>query len=274
MSLKGKLVHVEVTDVGKVRDHNEDAIGSVPDIGLWVLADGMGGYNAGEVASGIAVKTVIDLVSEACKREKRGEIESGTGYMRQTIALRDAIHRANKVINQTAQSQPQCEGMGTTLVASLFYNNRVSIAHVGDSRMYRLRGNRFEQITMDHSLLQELVDRGFYSQEEAQRSTNRNYVTRALGVETNVEVEVQEVDVQKGDYYLMCSDGLPDMVEDEDIHLTINTFNTNVATIGEQLIKLTNDNGGRDNVSVVIVRVNEAFPADTGLISKFKSLFG
>jgi PPM family protein phosphatase len=274
MSLKGKLAHVEVTDVGKVRDHNEDTIGSQPEIGLWVLADGMGGYNAGEVASGIAVKTIVDLVTQACKREKRGEIESGTGYMRQTIVLRDAIHRANKVINQTAQSQPQCEGMGTTLVASLFYDNKVSIAHVGDSRMYRLRGNRFEQITMDHSLLQELVDRGFYSQEEAQRSTNRNYVTRALGVEANVEVEIQEIDVQKGDYFLMCSDGLPDMVEDEDIHLTISTFSNDVRTVGEQLIKLTNDNGGRDNVSVVLVRVADAFPAEAGIMRKFRGLFG
>jgi PPM family protein phosphatase len=274
MSLKGKLAHVEVTDVGKVRDHNEDAIGAQPEIGLWVLADGMGGYNAGEVASGIAVKTILDLVTQACKHEKRAEIESGTGYMRQTIVLRDAIHRANKVINQTAQSQPQCEGMGTTLVASLFYDNKVSIAHVGDSRMYRLRGNRFEQITMDHSLLQELVDRGFYSQEEAQRSTNRNYVTRALGVEANVEVEVQEIEVQKGDYFLMCSDGLPDMVEDEDIHLTISTFSNDVRTVGEQLIKLTNDNGGRDNVSVVLVRVADAFPAEAGLLRKFRGLFG
>ena len=274
MSLKGKLAHVECTDVGKVRDHNEDTIGAQPDIGLWVLADGMGGYNAGEVASGIAVKTIIELVTQACKTEKRGEIESGTGYMRQTIVLRDAIHRANKVINQTAQSQPQCEGMGTTLVASLFYDNKVSIAHVGDSRMYRLRGNRFEQITMDHSLLQELVDRGFYSQEEAQRSTNRNYVTRALGVEANVDVEVQEIEVQKGDYFLMCSDGLPDMVEDEDIHLTISTFANDVRTVGEQLIKLTNDNGGRDNVSVILVRVADAFPAQSGFISKFRGLFG
>jgi PPM family protein phosphatase len=274
MSLKGKLAHVEVTDVGKVRDHNEDTIGAQPDIGLWVLADGMGGYNAGEVASGIAVKTIIELVTQACKTERRGEIESGTGYMRQTIVLRDAILRANKVINQTAQSQPQCEGMGTTLVASLFYDNRVSIAHVGDSRMYRLRGNRFEQITMDHSLLQELVDRGFYSQEEAQRSTNRNYVTRALGVEANVEVEVQEIEVQKGDFFLMCSDGLPDMVEDEDIHLTISTFANDVRTVGEQLIKLTNDNGGRDNVSVILVRVADAFPAQAGLLHKFRGLFG
>jgi PPM family protein phosphatase len=274
MSLKGKFVHVEVTDVGKVRDHNEDAIGAQPDIGLWVLADGMGGYNAGEVASGIAVKTIIDLVTEACKREVRNAVEPETGYMRQTIVLRDAIHRANKIINQTAQSQPQCEGMGTTLVAALFFDDRVSIAHVGDSRMYRLRGNKFEQITLDHSLLQELVDRGFYSQEEAQRSTNRNYVTRALGVESNVDVEVQEVDVQKGDYFLMCSDGLPDMVEDDDIHLTISTFNNDVRTIGEQLIKLTNDNGGRDNVSIILVRVAESFPANAGFMGKIKNLFG
>jgi serine/threonine protein phosphatase PrpC len=274
MSLKDKFAHVELSDTGRVRDHNEDAIGCVQDIGLWVLADGMGGYNAGEVASGIAVKTVIDLVSEACKRENRADVESGTGYMRQTIVLRDAIHRANKIINQTAQSQPQCEGMGTTLVACLFYDNRVSIAHVGDSRLYRMRDNRFEQITMDHSLLQELVDRGFYSQEEASRSTNRNYVTRALGVEPNVEVEVQEIDVLKGDYILMCSDGLPDMVEDEDIHLTISTFNNNIDTIGKQLIKLANDNGGRDNVSVVLIRVTDAFPANAGLLAKVRNLFG
>jgi protein phosphatase len=274
MSLRGKFAHVELTDVGKVRDHNEDAIAAQPDVGLWVLADGMGGYNAGEVASGIAVKTIMDLVTEACRREKRNEVEPDSGLMRQTIVLRDAVMRANKIINQTAQSQPQCEGMGTTLVACLFYDNHASIAHVGDSRLYRLRGGKFEQITMDHSLLQELVDRGFYSPEEAQRSTNRNYVTRALGVETSVDVEVQEIEVQKGDYLLLCSDGLPDMVEDEDIHLTISTFENDVNTIGEQLIKLTNDNGGRDNVSVLLVHVVAPFPAHAGLRAKIRSLFG
>ena len=274
MSLKGKFGHVELTDVGKVRDHNEDAIASNSDIGLWVLADGMGGYNAGEVASGIAVKTIVELVTDACRREQRATIEPGTGYMRQTIALRDAVTRANKIIHQTAQSQPQCEGMGTTLVACLLYDNKVSVAHVGDSRLYRLRDNRLEQITLDHSLLQELVDRGFYSQEEAQRSSNRNYVTRALGVEPTVDVEIQEVEAQKDDYFLLCSDGLPDMVEDEDIHLTISTFDKDIHTIGEQLIKLTNDNGGRDNVSVVIVRILDAFPAKPpGLVGKIRKLF-
>ena len=274
MNLKGKLTHVELTDTGRVRDHNEDTIGAIHDIGLWVLADGMGGYNAGEVASGIAVKTILDLVREACEREDRAEVDTAIGLMRQTIVLRDAVLRANKIINQTAQSQPQCEGMGTTLVACLFYDNRVSVAHVGDSRLYRMRANHFEQITMDHSLLQELVDRGFYSAEEAQHATNRNYVTRALGVDANVEVEIQEVDVEKGDYYLLCSDGLPDMVEDEDIHLTISTFDNKIDTIGEQLVKLSNDNGGRDNISVILVGVKDSFPAGAGRMYKIRHLFG
>ena len=274
MSLKSKLAHVEVTDTGKVRDHNEDAIGSNIEAGLLVLADGMGGYNAGEVASGIAGKTVIDMVTEACQREERADIETGTGYMRQTIVLRDAINRANKIINQTAQSQPQCEGMGTTIVACMFFDNKVSIAHVGDSRAYRLRGEKFEQLTLDHSLLQELVDRGFYSHEEAQRSTNRNYVTRALGVEPTVDVEIHEHDVLPDDIYLLCSDGLPDMVEDEDIHLTISTFNASLDVVGQQLIDLANDHGGRDNVSVMLAQVKEAFPAKRGLFAKIAGLFG
>jgi len=273
MSLNSKFTCVELTDTGKVRDHNEDAIGTHTDTGLMVLADGMGGYNAGEVASGIAVKTVLELVIEACARENRTAAEPETGMMRQTIVLRDAIARANKVIHQTAKSQPQCEGMGTTIVACLFFDNRISIAHVGDARLYRLRKNRFEQVTLDHSLLQELVDRGFYSQEEAQRSTNRNYVTRALGVEPVVQVEVQELEVHQDDVYLLCSDGLPDMVEDEDIHLTISTFSANLETVGQQLIQLSNDHGGKDNISVILTHVREPFPARIGVFSRIKQLF-
>ncbi len=273
MSLRGKIQFVEITDTGKVREHNEDAIGSDVDMGLMVLADGMGGYNAGEVASGIAVQTITELAAEGATREARNDRDSETGLMRQTIVLRDAISRANKIIFQTAQSQTHCEGMGTTLVAALFYDNSVSIAHVGDSRAYRLRNEQFEQLTLDHSLLQELVDRGFYSEEEAQRSTNRNYVTRALGVEPAVEVEVQEFDVLPEDIYLLCSDGLPDMVEDEDIHLTISTFNASLDVVGQQLVDLANDNGGRDNVSVMLTQVLESFPAKTSLLAKLANLF-
>ena len=273
MSLRGKIEFAEMTDTGRVREHNEDAIGSNADIGLMVLADGMGGYNAGEVASGIAVQIVTDLASEAANREELTDIDPHSGLMRQSIILRDAVYRSNKIIYQTAQSQTHCEGMGTTIVACMFYDDKVSVAHVGDSRAYRMRGGQLEQITLDHSLLQELVDRGFYSQEEAQRSTNRNYVTRALGVEPTVEVEVHEYDVLPDDIYLLCSDGLPDMVEDDDIHLTISTFNASLDVVGQQLIDLANDHGGRDNVSVMLAQVKEAFPAKKGLIAKIAGLF-
>jgi len=273
MSLRGKIQFAEITDTGKVREHNEDAIGSEPDIGLMVLADGMGGYNAGEVASGIAVQTITELATEGADRESRNELDPTTGLMRQSIVLRDAIARANKIIFQTAQSQTHCEGMGTTLVCALFYDNKVSLAHVGDSRAYRLRSNKFEQLTLDHSLLQELVDRGFYSEEEAQRSTNRNYVTRALGVEPSVEVEVHEFDVLPDDVFLLCSDGLPDMVEDEDIHLTISTFNASLDVVGQQLVNLANEHGGRDNVSVMLAQVLESFAAKRSLLARITSLF-
>jgi PPM family protein phosphatase len=272
-SLRGKIDFAEITDVGRVREHNEDAIGSDPDIGLMVLADGMGGYNAGEVASGIAVQIVSELAAEGAGRENRDEIDPHSGMMRQSIVLRDAVYRANKIIFQTAQSQTHCEGMGTTIVACMFYDNKVSVAHVGDSRAYRLREGQFEQLTMDHSLLQELVDRGFYSAEEAQRSTNRNYVTRALGVEPTVEVEVHEYEVLPDDVYLLCSDGLPDMVEDEDIHLTISTFNDSLDVVGKQLIELANDHGGRDNVSVMLAQVVASFAAKKSLFVKLANLF-
>ena len=148
------------------------------------------GLTLPEALYGFDERQVEDLAAEGASREERQDIDPHSGMMRQSIVLRDAVYRANKIIFQTAQSQTHCEGMGTTIVACMFYDNKVSIAHVGDSRAYRLRGDQFEQLTLDHSLLQELVDRGFYSHDEAQRSTNRNYVTRALGVEPTVEVEV------------------------------------------------------------------------------------
>jgi PPM family protein phosphatase len=274
MSLRNKLRFVGLTDTGRVREHNEDTIAVDPEIGLLVLADGMGGYNAGEVASGIAVKTIVNLVREQVEREDLSIADRDSGLSRPNIILRDAINRANKIIYQTARTQPQCEGMGTTVVAALFFDNKVTVAHVGDSRLYRQRGERLEQITMDHSLLQELVDRGFYSAEEAQRASNKNYVTRALGVEPNVEVEVQEIPANRGEIFVLCSDGLSDMVEDEDIHLTINTFSDNLDTVAKQLIQLANDNGGRDNISVVMAHVMDPFPARTKVFDKILSWFG
>ena len=274
MRLKGKFRCVGASDTGRVREHNEDTIGTDGDIGLVVLADGMGGYKAGEVASGIAVRTVMTLIKDAVEREDLSLSDPETGLSRSGILLRDAIQRANKIIYQTAKTQANCEGMGTTVVAGLFFDDKLTIAHVGDSRLYRCRDGKLEQVTQDHSLLQELVSRGFYTPEEAQRAAAKNYVTRALGVEPTVDVEITEVPALKDDVYLLCSDGLSDMVEDDDIQLTINTFGANLETVAKQLVLLGNDNGGRDNISVVLVRVLDAFPAQRGVIDRIRKIFG
>jgi protein phosphatase len=136
-----------------------------------------------------------------------------------------------------------------------------------------MRGSEIEQVTLDHSLLQELVDRGFYSPEEAQRASNKNYVTRALGVETQVEVEMQEHVVHKGDVYLLCSDGLSDMIGDDDMVVTVNTFGSNLYSVGQHLIQLANDNGGKDNISVVLAQVLESFPARRGIFDRILKVF-
>jgi protein phosphatase len=274
MHLKGKLSCVGVSDAGRVREHNEDTIGTDAAIGLVVVADGMGGYKAGEVASGIAVRTVMGLLKDAVEREDLSARDDGIGLSRPGILLRDAITRANKIIHHTARTQANCEGMGTTVVAGLFFDDKLTIAHVGDSRMYRMRGDEFTQVTQDHSLLQELIARGFYTPEEAQRATSKNYVTRALGVESTVEVDITEIPVEKGDVFLLCSDGLSDMVDDGDIKLTISTFGANLQTLARQLVLLGNDNGGRDNISVVLAKVLEPFPARRGVFARILGMFG
>jgi protein phosphatase len=266
MPYRNKFRFRGVTDSGKVRAHNEDTFGTDPNIGLMVLADGMGGYNSGEVASGIAVRTIMNMVKESVERENLLLADERSGLSRPAILLRNAIQRANQLIVHTARTQEACEGMGTTVVAGLFYDNKLTIAHAGDSRLYRVRGGHLERITQDHSLLQELVSRGFYTPQEARRATSKNYVTRALGVDAALDIEVNEIPVLKDDMYLLCSDGLPDMVEDEDIQLTVNTFGANLDSLGRQLVMLSNDNGGRDNISVVLVRVLDEFPAYRGVV--------
>ena len=275
MSLRNKLRFVGLTDTGKVREHNEDTIAVDPDIGLLVLADGMGGYNAGEVASGIAVKTIVNLVREYVRA--RGPVRSRTAtgtvaaqhhparchHPRQQDHLPDRAHAA------PVRGHGHHRGRGAVLRQQGHDRARRAIR-----ACTACAATSFEQVTMDHSLLQELVDRGFYSPEEAQRAANKNYVTRALGVEASVEVEIQEVPASKGDVFILCSDGLSDMVEDDDIHLTINTFSANLDTVAKQLIQLANDNGGRDNVSVVMAHIMDAFPARTEIFDKILGWFG
>lgn len=271
MNLNGILEIVRLTDVGQRREHNEDAIASDIETGLLVLADGMGGYKAGEVASEIAVLTLTSELRENLLEKNPGETDADTGLLRESLVLRDAVAKANSAIYNVSQSQPQCAGMGTTLVAAVFTDNRVCVGHIGDSRMYRLRGENFRQITEDHSLLNEQLKSGLITPEQAKLSSNKNLVTRALGIDPTVELELHEHDVLPGDIYLLCSDGLSDLVEDEEIQLTLTALSANLELAAHQLVQMANDNGGKDNISVILARPTQPFPAQRNWIS---SLFG
>lgn len=273
MNLAKALEIASATHTGMVRSHNEDAISSDGEVGLAVLADGMGGYNAGEVASGIAVALITSEMRQAIAKTNLYSLDQADGDLQAIRLLKGIIAKANTSIYQSASSQPQYAGMGTTLVVALFRDNRLSVAHIGDSRLYRLRDDKLEQVTRDHSLLQEQIDSGMITREAARRSQNKNLVTRALGIEPEVEAEIHTYDVRPGDLYVLCSDGLNDMVEDEDIELTLNAMGSNLPLAANQLVQMANDNGGRDNVSVVLVRVNRDFPAAETWLNKVLSWF-
>jgi len=260
MSLAGKLAVTGLSDVGLHRSHNEDSIAKDPELGLVVLADGMGGYRAGEVASGIAVNVVMEQIRKGLGSMRRGDVDQDSGLYRESLLVRDAIDQANQAIFRTAKRQPQCKGMGTTIVAVLFFDDRAAVAHVGDSRVYRLRGETLEQMTADHSLLQELVDKGFYTPEEARESPNKNLVTRAIGIEAAVSMDIQEFPVETGDIFLLCSDGLSDFVTDDTIRLTLRGCGDNLDEAASQLVAKANENGGKDNISVVLARAVKPFP--------------
>ena len=269
MNLLDALEIVRLSDVGQRRDHNEDAVASDAEIGLVALADGMGGYKAGEVASEIAILTIVAELKEAMVDIEPGQTDAVTGMQAESHLVSDAVAKANESIYSISQSQPQCAGMGTTLVVGLFTNNKLLVGHIGDSRMYRLRGDEFTRVTEDHSLLQEQINSGLITPEQAKLSNNKNLVTRALGIDPTVELELHEYNVQEGDLYLLCSDGLSDLVEDEDIHLTLAELSANLELAAHQLIQLANDNGGNDNISVILARVLKPFEAEHSWYENF-----
>jgi protein phosphatase len=269
MNLSQALEIASCTDPGIVRSHNEDSIAADAAKGLVVLADGMGGYNAGEVASGMATTVITTELQRLLEESPAHDRDPATGRSRSESLLREQIAKANTSIYQAAQSQPQYAGMGTTLVAALFHDNKVTVAHIGDSRLYRLRGEDFAQVTRDHSLLQEQIDSGMITPEQAKFSQNKNLVTRALGIDAAVEPELHEYETQVGDIYLLCSDGLNDMVSDEDMGMTLQTLAANLQLAAQQLVQMANDNGGRDNVSVILVRIAGDYAAPRGLLARF-----
>jgi len=259
VALTDALRMTSLTDPGMVRDLNEDSIELRPEMGIAVLADGMGGYNAGEVASGMATSMLADGLARAWNDGALQSLDrAGAIALSQTL-LQEQVVAANAAIFEQAQQEESFEGMGTTLVGCVFYDDFLTVGHAGDSRLYRLRGDAFEQVTKDHSLLQEQIDSGMISKEDAHLSNNRNFITRAIGVAAQEQAEIHTYDVLPDDVYLICTDGLYGMVTDEEIHMTLMTLRANLDLAAEQLIQSANDAGGTDNVSLILVRVVKSF---------------
>jgi len=241
------------TDTGMVRSHNEDFIAVSPEHGYVILADGMGGYSAGEVASSIAATVVQEMLEEQLPQHFREWSRHSDRQLQQLV--QQSVARANASIIDAAENEPQFHGMGTTVVVGLFQQDRLILAHVGDSRAYRWRDGELAQITRDHSLLQEQIDAGLISPEAAQHSPNRNLITRAVGVDRALDIEVHEHATRAGDIYLLCSDGLSDMLTGEQIAATLKEFGADLESACGTLVQRANTHGGKDNISVILAKV-------------------
>lgn len=240
----GSIEMVSRTDTGLVRERNEDSLALFPEQGLALLADGMGGHNAGEEASHLALKTigeqlVMRVVSPVTGRK-----------------LAQSVEAANSMLLETVSQQPELEGMATTVVLALLSDNRLIHAHVGDSRLYRFRDSQLKQLTADHSMAQEMIDQGvFTSMEEAlSAGVPPSVLTRGLGIEEKVLVDTGEVVVEEGDIFLLCSDGLSGMVSDQAISATIESADGDLDQAADRLVELALEGGGNDNISLVLMR--------------------
>ena len=245
----------EALDTGRARTNNEDSVSLDESVALAVLADGMGGYNAGEVASSMATSFIRTELGRWLREASANATDT---EVRRAMDI--CVDNANRAIFNAANSNPQYAGMGTTLVVAVFRDMRLLVGHVGDSRAYRLRAGRLQQITRDHSLLQEQIDAGLITPEQAAFSANKNLVTRAVGVEDTVLLETHLHEVQPGDVILMCSDGLSDMLDDASIGQVLQ-MHESLAAAGTALIEAANDAGGKDNISVILVRAAGGAPS-------------
>lgn len=230
-----------LSDTGKVREHNEDAFAFIPELGLAVVADGMGAHAAGEIASQIAVSTVLSMMHLTAGASPRDRLDT-------------AVTAAHAAIRDKAQTSLRFDGMGTTIVLTLVHGRQLYHAHVGDSRLYRLRAGRLEQITRDHSLLQESIDQGLYSPAEARARVARNILTRALGLDGALKVDIGQTDARAGDRYLLCSDGLYEMLSDPEISALLQRIPDPQKQV-RALVDMANDRGGRDNISVIVIDI-------------------
>lgn len=242
------------TDRGRIRSHNEDAMIAAPHLGYAVLADGLGGYQAGEVAS----RTAVDVVSATLESVLREDGADRLSDADATALVAHAIAAANSAVFEAARSRVEQSGMGTTLVVALWRRRALVAGHVGDSRLYRLRSDALRQLTHDHSLVQERIDRGILPKDEAQYAAGRAIVTRAVGLDPEVQSAVRAFDSAASDVYLLCSDGLTDMLTDGDIETVLGAYLPELQRAADALVRAANDKGGRDNISVILARLTEA----------------
>lgn len=247
------LIMVGLTDPGRVREQNEDNIVIVPEAGLVVVADGMGGHLAGEVASKLAVDAISRYVIDTFAQAKQD------GGKPESKVLGDAIQQANRNIYEMARLEPEYAGMGSTVVAVIFHGGLLSVGHVGDSRLYRFRNGILEQLTQDHSVVQELVSRGLATAEEARQTVSKNLVTRALGVDPEVLADINEIPLEDNDIYLLCSDGLNDVLADGDIEMMLIEHGRQLETAAHHMVDTANARGGPDNISVILVCAGSDF---------------
>lgn len=238
-----KIIADGKTDIGKIRESNEDTIGLFPQLNLFVIADGMGGHAAGGVASRISVNALSEYFS------------SGKGLDLPSIErLSSAIRGANLEVIRKGEAEKRYHGMGTTIVALLIDGKMAIIGHVGDSRGYLIREWNIKQLTYDHSLVNQYVRDGLITQEEARGHPLKHILTNALGISGDLAVDVQEIWVEHGDIFLLCSDGLTNMLEDEDILSTVLASGGDPSIICNRLVDLANQRGGEDNISVIVIR--------------------
>lgn len=250
-----ETLHSAKSDIGRKRPHNEDCFAVDPALGFYVICDGMGGGNAGEIASRMAIEAILAHLKAATTTPTFaliGPVDPNLSVA--TNQLASAIRAANEVVHLASWQHAKYAGMGTTVVAIRLTNRYLSIAHVGDSRLYLVRNGAMQSLTSDHSWVAEQVARGYMSEEEAARSPRRNIVTRALGVENTVEIDLSEIPLLNGDLLLLCSDGLTRGVRSQDILQTLE-LDCDLEARADRLVSMANEAGGDDNVTVLLVAI-------------------
>ncbi len=244
-----KVTAYGISDVGRVRQNNEDTWAALPEIDFYILADGMGGHQAGEVASHLAVESLIKLA-----KNNWGTESSKHSFHDMRKIVKHAIEHVNAKVFKMSRTESHLKGMGTTLCCVLFHDKGVVYAHVGDSRIYRLRGHELEQLTKDHSLYRELIDQGHLAEKQLPDFLYKNIITKAIGTEPHVEPSVHLTDIEDADIYLMCSDGLSDLLTTNEIQNILNQ-ESSIEASAKELVATANARGGYDNVTVTIMQV-------------------